>query len=62
MNQIEYFEKIYISWDGTPDHASELMRYLYLANKTIFNGTTVTDASKIEQVMEPLNKDEDGKI
>lgn len=30
MSTLEVIEKIYEKWDGTPDHACEMLRYINL--------------------------------
>ncbi len=33
MNLTEYIEKLYEKWDGTPENACEILRYINLAIK-----------------------------
>lgn len=56
MNLSEYLLEIYKKWDGTPEHAAILLRYLHMANKAVFSINIESDDPKIKQILEPLVK------
>lgn len=61
MNQIEYFEKMYETWDGTPEHAMVILRHLNLANKTVFKLDPTFNCEIVDSLMKPIRDHETDK-